>query len=119
MCNMVRKTELAKKKMFYKLRKLNSNPGPGEFQIPVLDQPAEKILELSLTDPFTAHHFNMLFIAFGKTLKDKILPVVLKQFSEKDLTSYQGYFQITDFFKKALKVSSIQEWQKKHLLFCF
>ena len=108
MCDMARKTELAKKKMFYKLRKLNSNPGPTEFQIPVLDQPAEKILELSLTDPFTAHHFNMLFIAFGKTLI-KILSVALKQFSEQDLTSYQGYFQITDFFKKAFKVCYIQE----------
>ena len=103
-CTEERQDELEKKRAFYKLRKLNKNPGPGEFQIPVLDQPPNKILRLAMSDPFSAHHFNMLFITFGMTLKDKIVPAALGKFARRDLTSYEDYFEVADFFKKALKV---------------
>lgn len=106
-CKKIRNAELQKKRLFYKLRKLDPNPGPGEFKIPVLDQPAKAISDLSMTDPFTAHHFNMLFLAFGMNLRDVIIPAAIAKFAGKDMTSYEDYFEITDFFKKELKVRLI------------
>eukprot|EP00794_Sanderia_malayensis_P009937 gene9937-10957_t len=101
-CRKIRKLELAKQKVFFKLTKPLNNVTGIQVTNPLLDQATKKTLQYYMLDKFTAHWFTVYFLALIKPLNDKISPAAMKMFRQ-DFKTYNQYFQVAEFFQTAIK----------------
>ena len=97
-CTTKRAKDVAIKKMFYKIARSK------QWHLPLLNQTMNDTLKYFMFDEFDAHHFSVYFVLLSKSLKEKILLDANQRFAKQDFTTYEQYFQVPAFFKKALKV---------------
>eukprot|EP00794_Sanderia_malayensis_P009939 gene9939-10959_t len=104
-CRKIRKLELAKQKVFFKLTKPPANATGIQVPNPLLDKSLKETSQYFSTDKFSAHYYNVYFGMIKQS--SSVTAATIKKFYGKDFTTYNNYFQVADFFRKSMKMPGV------------